>query len=301
VNFIRFENSTGEGLIGFEEARTSGPEVSADSNRWYAGLTVGGNRIFQYGSPCGTCGIIFEKVASPEERLSDAAAVRLLGQLDHLPSESVLRQLARVLAQGPYYVAVIETSVRLVSPGESDDYFASEVARLFGLEPPDYERPSNPGTAYYRIGSDQELDVPYSGGEVRVGSDVLFSYPGGTTKTLLTQILMPFQNPLTLDRRRVAYWKSRVLSGFALTAFAVSVLDNQAPATEKGDKDYPYNGQMLLTHCLIDGHHRVQAASETKSRIRILTFLAPLASNVDKNFDYALVLEKIAAQVPVTH
>jgi len=186
-------------------------------------------------------------------------------------------------------------------PGAPDDYFATEVVRLFGLEPPEYEKPQDPGTPYYRLGSDHELSVPYSGGEVRLGADFRYTYPGGVTKTLLTQIVMPLQDPTSLDRDRVEYWKSRSRAGYSLTAFAVSLLDNQSPAVEKGDKDYPYKGQMLLTHCLLDGHHRVQAASETDSRVRILTLLAPFASNVSSDFDFAMVLERLAAQVPGLH
>jgi hypothetical protein len=76
------------------------------------------------------------------------------------------------------------------------------------------------------------------------------------------------------------------------------VVDNQSPATWKGDEGYPYEGQMLLTHCLLDGHHRLQAASEIDSPVRILTLLAPFASNVSSDFDFAMVLQRLAAEVP---
>ena len=123
MNLIRFDNATGEGIIGFDPWRTSGPEYEADHDLWYAALTVSGKRIFQYGCPCGTCGITFKKVASPADRVSDAEAADLLGALDHVPSEFALRRLARILPKGTYHLAVIETPVRLVAPGAPDDYF----------------------------------------------------------------------------------------------------------------------------------------------------------------------------------
>jgi hypothetical protein len=135
VNLLRFDNETGEGIIGFDPWRTSGPQYEADHNLWYAALTVGGKRIFQYGCPCGTCGITFKKVASPADRVSDAEAADLLGALDHVLSEFALKRLARILPKGTYYLAVIEAPVRLVIPGARDDYFATGVVRLFGLEP----------------------------------------------------------------------------------------------------------------------------------------------------------------------
>jgi hypothetical protein len=52
---LRFDNTSGEGIIGFDRWRTSGPEYEADHNLWYAALTVNGKRIFHYGCPCGTC------------------------------------------------------------------------------------------------------------------------------------------------------------------------------------------------------------------------------------------------------
>jgi hypothetical protein len=278
-----FNNETGEGIIGFEQSRTSGPEYDADSSRWYAGVTVNGTRVFQYGCPCGTCGITFKKIASPVDRVSDGESVELLGKLDRVPSESALRRLARILPQGEYYPAVIEAQVRAVAPGTPDDYFATEVVRLFGLEAPEYEKPQDPGTSYYRIGLDHELSAP----PAIDGS-----------KALLTQIVMPLQDPTTLDRERVEYWKSWSRAGNPLTAFAVSVLDCQSPAfIGEPNREYQYWGQVLLTHCLLDGHHRLQAACEAHSSARILTLLALAASNVAVDFDFAAVLQTLAAKV----
>jgi hypothetical protein len=298
MTLLRYDNVSGEGIVGFDLWRTSGPEYEADNSRWYAGLTVNGKRVFQYGSPCGTCGITFKKIASSTDRVSDAEAVDLLGELDHVPSEFALRRLARILSQATYYLAVIEAPVRQVAPGTLDDYFATEVVRLFGLEAPEYEKPQDPGTRYYRLGQDHELAVPYPAGVIKLGSKLTTPYSGGITKTLLTQIVMPLQDPATLDKDRIEFWKSKMRAGRPLTAFAVSVLDKQSPAIKRGDEDYPYDGQMLLTHCLLDGHHRVQAASESNSPVRILTLLAPFASTVSSDFDFAMVFKRLAAEVP---
>ena len=295
-----FDNVTGEGIIGFDPWRTSGPEYAANKSLWYAALTVDGRRIFEYGCPCGTCGITFKKIASPHYRVSDAEAADLLGALDRVPSDLVLKRLARILPQGAYYPAVIEAPARLVVPGTADDYFATDVVRLFGLEPPEYTSPQDPGTSYYRLGSEHGVTVHYPGGEIWISGHFLGARPAGTTNTLLMQIVMPLHDPAKLNRDRVEYWKARARDGHPLTAFAVSVLDNQAPADSHfgDDPDYPFQGHMLLTHCLLDGHHRLQAAAELNSRVRTLTLLAPFASNVGDNFDFEMVLEKVSIQVP---
>jgi hypothetical protein len=297
---LQFDNSTGQGIVGFDPWRTSGPEYNADSNLWYAGITLNGKRVFQYGSPCGTCGIVFKKISSPLDRVSDPEAVDLLGALDHVPSELALRRLARILSQGTYYLAIIEAPVRQVVPGAPDDYFANEVVHLFGLEAPEYEKPQDPGTRYYRLGQDRELTVPHPATtiELRTKPEIAIPYPARITKTLLTQIVMPFQDPATLNKDRVEFWKSKMRAGRPLTAFAVSVLDKQSPARRRGDEDYPYDGQLLLTHCLLDGHHRVQAAFESDAPVRILTLLAPFASTVGPDFDFSAFFKPLAAEVP---
>jgi hypothetical protein len=256
MELASFENDTGEGVVSFEPWRMGGE----DSSKFYCHLTVAGERIFEYGCPCGTCGILFRKVGSTAHRLDDAESVELLGALDSVPEDEVLRRLARVLEPGLYHPTVLEGTIRLIEPGAPDDYFATDVVRLFGLEAPEYEEPSGPWTSYYKLGSDCELERT---GRLR-----------GPHKALVTAVVMPLHDPAQLDRDRVEHWKRQQEAGRNLTAFAVSVLDNQQPAMEVKDPTYAYAEQFLLTSCLLDGHHRVQAAAETGAPLRILSLLA---------------------------
>jgi hypothetical protein len=181
-----------------------------------------------------------------------------------------------VLERGLYHPTVLEGTVRLIEPGAPDDYFATDVVRLFGLEPPDYEMPSGPWTSYYKLGSDHEL--------ARTGR------LSGPHKALVTAVVMPLHDPAQLDRERVEHWKQQQKAGRNLTAFAVSVLDNQQPAMEVSDPTYPYKEQFLLTSCLLDGHHRVQAAAEAGAPLRILSLLARDSSLVESVEDLTAVL-----------
>ncbi|HEX3129734.1 MAG TPA: hypothetical protein VH394_20535, partial [Thermoanaerobaculia bacterium] len=60
-----FENKTGEAVVSFEPWQMSGSDGEQDPSRFFCHLTVGGERVFEYGCPCGTCGILFRKVGSP--------------------------------------------------------------------------------------------------------------------------------------------------------------------------------------------------------------------------------------------
>jgi hypothetical protein len=92
-----FENQSGEGVIAFEPWRTSGPEYEHDPTRWYCHLTVAGKRVFEYGCPCGTCGIVFRKIGTTNHRVSDSEAIQLLGRLEALPSDIIVGRLASSL------------------------------------------------------------------------------------------------------------------------------------------------------------------------------------------------------------
>ncbi len=103
---------------------------------------------------------------------------------------------------------------------------------------------------------------------------------------------MPLHDPSLLDRERVDYWLRRHHAGTSLTAFAVAVVDNQQPAMSQADESYAYAEQFLFTNCLLDGHHRVQAAAESGGTVRILSLLAPESSLVRNPEDISAVLRR---------
>ncbi len=217
MEFSEFRNQGGESLVAFEPWRTSGPEYEKDHSRWYCHITIGGKRVFEYGCPCGTCGIVFRRVGSPENRVSDSEMVQLLGNLTAVPTVSTLERLAKVLEPGIYIAAIVSGPVSLIRPGARNDYFATEVVRLSGLEPPDLTEPSGPRTSYYQLGSTVTI-------ENRMGRTT------SPHRALATSVVMPLHLPNQLRRERIDYWKRKAEQGAKLTALAVAVVDNQAPA-----------------------------------------------------------------------
>lgn len=247
-----FENAMGEGVVSFQRS------TLGVASTFYSYLLLDGERIFEFGSSCGTCGIVFRKIGSPSHRVDDAEAVELMGSLERVPPPVVLQRLARPLEVGHYFPVVVEGRVFLIEPGSADDYFATDVARLFGEMPP--EELPQPATGYYRFASEHSIE--------RSGRT------GGPHTALLTALVMPLISPALLDRARVELWKERQRAGQSLTAFAVAVIDDQEPWGFPVDRTYPYEEQLLFANCLLDGHHRIQAAAETHAPIRILSLVA---------------------------
>ena len=75
-----------------------------------------------------------------------------------------------------------------------------------------------------------------------------------------------------LQAERVSYYSNYIQGGQNPTALALSVLDIKQPALWEGDPEI--NTHRCLAHYLIDGHHKVFAASEVNAPITLLSLLA---------------------------
>jgi hypothetical protein len=77
------------------------------------------------------------------------------------------------------------------------------------------------------------------------------------------------------DQARVGEHGARLRSSSRPTAVAVATLDVCAPADEQGEDYFAHWG---LTHFLLDGHHKLQAAAETGAALQLLSLLSVDAS-----------------------
>jgi hypothetical protein len=75
--------------------------------------------------------------------------------------------------------------------------------------------------------------------------------------------------------QRVAEYTASLAGGARPTAVAVSTLDVCAPVVDEGADYYTH---WALTHFLLDGHHRMQAAAEAARPLQLLSMLSVDAS-----------------------
>lgn len=218
-------------------------------------IEVDGVPAFEFGMPCGTCGVIFGKLGETST-LSDAEAVDLLGSLDDVPDEAKLRRLAAPLGAGTWEARIFEGVPRLVEPGGPGDFFVEEYGPLHGLEADDAGLPR---TLYYRFG--EELVEP-------------LRLPGGDVTALLLSMIVPFQDPAQADESTVADWVEKIAAGETLTALALTIPDIQGPAVwDEVETAYPHREHRAVVHYLLDGHHRVAASARKGVPIRVLAFV----------------------------
>lgn len=166
------------------------------------------------------------------------------------------------MEEGRYLPMLLEVEPSLVLPADEGDYFSREQVATWGLEP-FWGLPVYPRTPYYRS----------------------FSTPVGDDAHLY-EFIVPMVPPSWNDQERVDQHAEVLERSCLPTAVAVSTLDVCAPAVERGPDYYVHWG---LTHFLLDGHHKVEAAARGGHRLQLLALLA---------IDASLAEEAQVLQVP---
>ena len=85
----------------------------------------------------------------------------------------------------------------------------------------------------------------------------------------LYEFVVPMVPPAWNDQERVAEY-SESSGATPPTAVAYSLLDVIQPAMDEGDDYYEH---WVLSHFLLDGHHKVQAAATAGQPVRLLSFV----------------------------
>lgn len=220
-------------------------------------LQLDGTPAFELSYWCGTCQFLFRRLEGANATVSLADLESALNDgLDHI-GDDVVTGFGDLLGRGIYIPLLVEITPRLQLPGRDGDYFAEEQIQTWGLES-FWGLPEYPRTPYYRTF------------ETAVGADAH-----------LYEFVAPMVPPSWNDAATVSRHAEALARSSRPTAVAVSTLDICAPAVEHGQDYYDHWG---LTHFLLDGHHKMQAAAQTGRPLRLLSLLSvesSLASSDD--------------------
>lgn len=196
---------------------------------------------------CGTCGFLFKRLNGANETLSLAEVQdRLTNGIDSL-DRNVIREFARLLPVGQFAPLLLQIEPRLIYPQSSGDYFSEEQVTTWGIDP-FWGLPSYSQVPYYRT-----YETP-------VDAD-----------SHLFEFVVPMVPPSWNNRATVEEYRLHLMRSARPTAVAVSILDVCQPAVTQGPD---YFAHWALTHFLLDGHHKVEAAAEAGMPIRLLSLLS---------------------------
>ncbi|GAB4057482.1 hypothetical protein [Catellatospora paridis] len=228
-----------------EEPKTSG------TWRGRRVLSLHDKPAFELSFWCGTCAFLFERLEGANETCSiPDLEQRLTDGLQHIDQE-VMTRFGDLLPRGDFLPLLLTIEPRLVHPCRPGDYFAEEQVAVWGLNG-FWGLPENPRTPYYRT-----FDTRIDDG------------------THLFEFVVPMVPPSWNDPDRVAAHARELAGPSGMTAVAVSILDVCEPA---GDITGDHAAHWALTHFLLDGHHKMQAAAETGRPLRLLSLLSVDAS-----------------------
>jgi hypothetical protein len=204
---------------------------------------------------CGTCQFLFKREYGANETVSLAdVEARLSDGIEDL-DEELIGSFAALLPFGRYIPLLLQVQPRLVRPAEPDDYFSEEQVATWGVDA-FWGLPEYPRTPYYRT-FEAAVDA----------------------EAHLFEFVVPMVPPSWNDAGRVQAHRDRLIGSSRPTAVAVSTLDVCAPAVDSSSTDY-YD-HWGLTHFLLDGHHKLQAAAESDKPLQLLSLLSVEGSLAD--------------------
>jgi len=218
---------------------------------WDRYITIEGEKAFHIGNVCGTCEFFFERLEGANganQEISPKEISRALQDGISKLDKDFLSKVSLILPNGGYDVALKEVKPIFVELGTEQDYFSNEQVQVWGID--DFiGLPHYPKVKYYR-GLTKEI----------------------TDSSKLFEFIVPTFPVSGLEEETVEMYKSMMAGEQKPTALCLSVLDIKEPADYDEKTEYPQH--WCLTHYIIDGHHKMYAASLLNKPITILSFLA---------------------------
>jgi hypothetical protein len=216
---------------------------------------------------CDSCSITLER-RQPDRPVARELADRLAsgGNVDLQP---LIEVIAKAVPSDDYDVLLLTIHPDMVQPGDPGDYFEDESKALF-----EYDSGSSTD-AYWR---EPMIELPP---DPKLATD----------RRLLFHLIAPLEPIATLDPGRVEHYVPTADQGQLSPAIGLSVLDVRAPANWYRQDGYEHH--WTLTTYVLDGHHRIQAASQAGAAMPILLFITREKWNGD---EVDLVVETLAGR-----
>ena len=251
-----------EPLIGLPPSGRGATTVDGQVGRF---LTIDAVAAFETTFWCGTCALLFRRRAGADGYLPpETMRERLRAGLDDLDPQ-VVEAFMTLLAAGEYRPMLLEVTPRLVTPGETGDYFTTEQLQLWDVDEHLSGDIVDPGTPYYRLDDD---------GPARIDD-----------KNLLFEFIAPMQPPSRNDADTVAAYVAAYDEGVVPTAVAVTIVDTALPYGLSAD-EHPQH--WALSHFLLDGHHKTQAAAQLGRPLRLLSLVSTSGGNCAADYARAV-------------
>jgi hypothetical protein len=213
-------------------------------------LVLDGKRAYTLGLCCQTCSLLFERLSGANQTAEIEATAEALRARVNTLNDEVVDIVGKGLPEGEYAALLADTPVRQASPGDANDYFSHELIELWG-EDNFWCLPHDPRISYFRAG-DRDL------GQGRR----LFNF------------IVPMFPTKWLSMTTVEKYKEALRTKASGTAISIAVLEIRSPRDGGPNQNSQVMEHWCLTHYLLDGHHKLNAAFEAGKPLELLSFIA---------------------------
>ena len=223
-------------------------ETTGDQRPWDRYLTIGGEKIYHIGNVCDTCEFFFTRIEGSAKNINPKNITKKVNNGISTLDLKVIDSLKKIFPKGKYQVLLSQIQPKLVKLQSQNDYFCNEQSKLWEIDPM-VGKPHSTKTEYYRLNT-KKLEE----------SNGLFEF------------LIPMFSQNQLDKKCVEEYINKIANDHKPTAIALSVLDIKQPCDwEEMNEDIKTH--WCLAHYLIDGHHKVYAATKKSTPITLISFL----------------------------
>jgi hypothetical protein len=221
---------------------------------WWRDLDLDGEPLYRIGNICETCEAMMSQFKDAKFPISpsELSKIFLEGLTD--TSDTVIETISQILPKGNYGISLLEIKPALAKfyPWQGKETVYLWINSSAPMIPenlfPNSIRP-NPLWAV----QNQALALP------NINPDRLY------------EVAFPLIRDDKLNRNTIESYKVQIRNGLRPTALSFSVVDIRYPSGR--------GFEWQLAHFLLDGHHKMMAASELDQPITLLSFL-----NLDESF-----------------
>ncbi|MCW7494718.1 hypothetical protein ND861_18790 [Leptospira sp. 2 VSF19] len=230
---------------------------SAGSDAWPAWdrfITYDSRNLYHIGNICGTCNFFFSKLEETSKISIDSYnLIENLNEGIKSINHELVSQYSKLFPNDHYEVLLIEFFPHLVFPKDSDDYFAKDLWETWQKER--FQEEEDTKTEYYR-GSDKKI----------------------LNEEKIYEFYIPIYPIKNLNADRVKYYEDLIRNEKKPTALSISILDVKSPCDFpiiNGEEKYPeISTHWCFANYILDGHHKIFAASNLRKSITLVTFLS---------------------------
>ena len=230
---------------------------------WDRFISLDNEKMYHMGNICGTCEFFFKSQSkSLEVNFNQKLLIDALNNGNIELTKDTAEELSKIIPDGNYLVLKTVIKPEIVTDTSNNNYFQKEQRETWRSS---YESSSlnSEGSEFFEYYREPFIDF----GKIKLDH-----------KEAFFNFFVPLYSTRKLNTSRIEYYKSKLIEGEKPVAVSIGVLD------VKTSEEYPianderikpeFGTHWCLANYLIDGHHKIKAATELNKEMDLIIFVS---------------------------